>query len=383
MIGPVIEDGCVAVDDGVIAAVGHAREVLARLTAGSETVELGDVIMTPGFVNAHAHLELTCYRNTLPKGLLGPWIEKLIALRLEPEAAARERTAVTQGAAEMLSAGITCVGDISRTGMSAVELAESPIRKVCFIELISGARMPPKDGNSLRRVFEEMKRLEVADRLVCGISPHAPHTVNEADFKSAAILASKWNAPFTIHYLETPEESANRVAGCHASVVELLEQVRPLPAVSLAHVNYPSSVDLSRIATSGASVIWCPRAHSFYGHRSHPWRDMLARGINVALGTDSAGCVPTLSILDEIREAHRLSPTVEPIKLLQMATLNGARALGMGDRLGALEAGRLADFAVFRLHDSSERAVNRLLLPETKIVKTIIGGEVVIENGVD
>ncbi|MBK8266766.1 MAG: amidohydrolase family protein [Planctomycetes bacterium] len=207
--------------------------------------------------------------------------------------------------------------------------------------------------------------------------------MNDADFKSAATLASMWNVPFTIHYLETPEESAEWAASCHASVAEFLEQVRPLPAVSLAHVNYPSSEDLSRIATNGVTVIWCPRAHSFYGHRNHPWRDMVARGINVALGTDSAGCVPTLSILDEIREARRLSPTVAASELLEMSTLNGAKALGLGDRLGALEAGRLADFAVFRLHDSSEPVVNRLLLPETKIVKTIIGGEVVFEDRVD
>jgi cytosine/adenosine deaminase-related metal-dependent hydrolase len=118
------------------------------------------------------------------------------------------------------------------------------------------------------------------------------------------------------------------------------------PAV-LAHVNYVDDAELAILARGRASVVYCPRTHEYYGHRPHRFTEMLARGINVAVGTDSAASSPDLNLMDDLRLVHRRRPEVAVETLFEMATVRAARALGMADRVGTIEAGKMADLCVF------------------------------------
>lgn len=369
---PPIQDGCLLCDGQFIRAVGRTADIASQLPTGTAIHDFGDALILPGFVNAHAHLELTCYRGMFPPMPLWPWLEQLLRKRFEPGAVERERACIAQAAAESLDAGVTCVADISRTGLSADALSDSPIRRVCFLELISGARQPPSDAATLEAAFmKHRSRVAPASRwcppqCTIGISPHAPYTVSPDDYSAAVELARREKVPLTMHYLETREEvdwlegrpgviadflARNRATSSNQPngprMADLLARPRAFDAnMLLAHVNYADDGAIERIASSRASVVWCPRAHAYYGHASHRWRDMLARGINVCLGTDSAACVPTLSILDELRDARRQCPDAPAATLLNMATLNGATALGLGEHLGSLTPGKRADWLV-------------------------------------
>src|SRR5207302_10539659 len=96
----------------------------------------------------------------------------------------------------------------------------------------------------------------------------------------------------------------------------------------LAHVNYCDDVDLDLLARGRAGVVYTPRTHAYFGHPPHRWRDMLARGINVAVGTDSCASSPDLNLVDDLRLLHRLAPEVPAQTLWEMATIRGARAIG-------------------------------------------------------
>lgn len=392
---PPIEDGFLAVEGGRISAVGPAERITPATLKSAALHDLGEVLLLPGFVNAHAHFELTCYRNLLPSGPLWPWLEQLIGLRRGEAAAERERDAVRAAAAESLAVGVTTVGDISRTGLAATILKGSPLRKVCFIELISGASQPPNDAASLKKAFDEAATDDETDRLLIGISPHAPYTVTKDDLSRAATLARVARAPLTMHLLETREEAQwladgdgdladflerhrllNAAARFDGDIVELLEQTgilacRPL----LAHVNYATDDQLDRLARSEASVVWCPRAHRFFGHANHRWPEMLARRINVCVGTDSAASTPSLSILDELRHVYRQTPDARADLILEMGTIRGAIGLGLDHVVGSLKPPKRADFVAVPIEPGGPaEPVSNLLSAQTSAMKVWIDG---------
>lgn len=365
-----IENGVLVVDGGRIARVSaEAKSDGLSDPVGAVVHDLGDCILLPGFVNAHTHLELTCYRGKLSPGPLWTWLERLTALRLKPEAVDEERDAVRLGSAESLASGVTCVGDISRTGLAVASLKDSPIRKVCFLELFSGASQPPNDARSLAALFEKLVELSEPPQLTIGISPHAVYSVTQDELTAATGLAEERNAPLTIHLLETEEEVAwlaegtgvvvdvlqrfklpNAAVKLDVDVMKLLEQVGVLTGSPLlAHVNYVTDDQIDRLAISQATVVWCPRAHRFFGHKNHRWRDMLSQGINVCIGTDSAASNESLSILDELREVRRQARDESPDIILEMGTIRGAAGLGLNDLVGSLKIGKRADFITIPL----------------------------------
>lgn len=386
---PAIAGGYVLVRDGNIAAVSDQRQ------GGAKLIDMGDIALLPGFVNAHTHLELTCYRGRLAAAPLWDWFVELLKLRRLPGAAEAERAAVRQGAAESVAAGVTCIGDISRTAHHAQALANCAIRAVCFCELISGAAQPPMSAAQVGELVERLSGLET-DNLRLGYSPHAPYTVTPEDMAECGALANQSRA-LTIHVLETPEER-DWMLGKPSSIQDLLE-MHNLPArhtnwnrgvlaflqasgilrpgTLLAHANYVDDDDLDVLAQSGASVVWCPRAHAYYGHQNHRWRDMLAAGIPVCIGTDSAAASGTLSILDELRYLHAAHPDFSPERLLRMGTLSGAEALGWSGRIGSIAPGKSADLVgVTFASNSDDDPTRAVLASEATVTWVCHNGEI-------
>ncbi len=413
---PPIENGCVHVEDGRITGIG-------RYEAHSGAADLGDVVLLPGFVNAHTHLELTGCAGRVPfRGSFTRWIADLAAVVQSAHQAGEEtrREAIREGLRQSLAAGVTAVADIGHGTVAADEWRRAQVHTVGFLEVLG---MGPRRLTPHERCFEDAAKLVEGDARAgataraeargsldssanssslessllsppltgsvlsrLGLSPHAPYSTDAALYRQVVAYAAQAGAPVCTHLAETREELAFLSTGT-GPFRELLERlglwdgsftppgcspVRYMAQLGLlelkpllAHVNYASDDDLDLLAGCGASVVFCPRSHAFFGHEPHRYPDMLARGINVCLGTDSLASNASLSILDELR---CLAGTggLPHSRLLAMGTLAGACALGWSDEIGSLAPGKLASFAVVPLdHPATCDPIADLLLGQT------------------
>ncbi len=362
---PPIRDGWVAVHGGEIVAVGSGRAAGLPLDLSRDQRDLGDVLLTPGLVNAHTHLELTCYAGRIAPAPFWEWIGNLIPLRAAPGQIERESRGVRDGAEQSLRAGVTCVGDISRCNLHWPVLKPLRLRKVCFVELLTLADHPPRNPDELRAGVDAVVEDEL---LTVGVTPHAPYSVPAGQIRAAIALAAERRRPWTTHWAESPEEIAF-LAGVEQGLPEWVQPgparfgIRPpltdpfvyldsltgaAPPGLLAHVNYIDDRGIDRLAAAGHCVAYCPRAHRFFGHPPHPFRELLAGGVKVVLGTDSAASNEDLSVLKEAQFVARNvkdAPTADA--LLRMITLDAAAALGLGAAIGSIEVGKRADLAAF------------------------------------
>jgi cytosine/adenosine deaminase-related metal-dependent hydrolase len=379
---PPIRGGWVRITGDRIAAVGAAQDLAREVAAhpGREVLDLGDVILTPGLVNPHTHLELTCYAGQIAPGPFWSWLPQLVQLRAQPGQREREQQGVEAGAWESLRAGVTCVGDISRCNVHWPVLKRLPLRKVCFVELLTLADQPPRNVTELATAVAEVQE---DDLLTVGISPHTPFTVPGDQVRAALTLADDLRRPWCTHWAETREECAFLLGQrtLHPFLDTLLTQCglrspglppiehlerccrRAAPAEgggtdaedgppvrpgALAHYNYPAAGDAERLAAAGHVVMYCPRAHRFFQHTPHPYRALQRASVTVALGTDSAASNESLALLAECRFVAR--DTVDPPSpdvLLRMVTLDAAKALRLDERIGSLTVGKFADLAAF------------------------------------
>jgi cytosine/adenosine deaminase-related metal-dependent hydrolase len=346
---------------------------------------LGNVAVLPGFVNAHAHLDLSGLRGRpLPVENFTAWLRAVIAYRRSASPEQLERD-VQSGIAESVAHGITLTGDISSQGLSWRLLAEAPLRSVVFYELLGLPRQ------RARQAWRDARAWLVAHAATptCrpGLSPHAPYSVRASLFRAAARLAHRRSLPLAVHLAESREEIEllARRAGPFVPFLQELgvwdagglvrtpdEVVRACATAANAlfvHGNYLDEAD--RVGP-GESVVYCPRTHAAFGHAPHPFRALLRAGVRVALGTDSLGSSPTLDVLAEARFLHRCFPDVSGAVVLRMATLAGAEALGWQAIAGSLEAGKSADLAVVGLPERAGGDAHQLVLNSALPVRAVL-----------
>ena len=395
VISPPMERGGVLFDGARIIAVGPARELLRTVPGSTTVIDLDEAVLLPGFVNAHTHLELTCYGGQLNPAPLWTWFDGLLPLRRLDSAATAEEAGVRDGVRMSIESGVTVVGDISRTGRSADVLRTMPIRATSYVELISGASQPPSNGAELHTIVAELERACSTSRTTVGISPHAPYTVSPTDLLTAGRLAAARKRPYTMHLLETPEE-AEWLSGAPGFLADFLADrglanasYRPDDCaawlkrlgtgdapVLFGHVNYATPDVIEAIAETGASVVWCPRAHAYFGHRNHPWRALMARGVHVCVGTDSLASNESLSILDELRYVASRFEDAAASDLIAMGTVHGAAALGRGGASGELSPGAAPDFCILSTQAGNVAdAVEGVVRSDTRVSQTWIAGE--------
>ena len=349
--GPPLERGTVTVAGEQIAAVEPAGTRPADL-------DLGEAAVLPGLVNAHTHLDLTGLRGQVPyAGDFTDWLRAVIRHRRgrTPEQVADD---VRAGVAEGLHHGVTLLADIAGGGWTWDVHAAGPVRAVVFYELLG---LPSDRAKQAWWDFVKWLQAHPASP-TCrpGVSPHAPYSVNRSVIRAAAYTG----LPMTIHLAETNAELEllkDRRGAFVTFLSELgvwdpsglatgpdgvLRLTRRAASVLFAHGNY---LDPGACFPPGATVVYCPRTHAFFGHAPHPFRALLARGVRVALGTDSLASNPDLDLLAEARFLHRLYPDLPGDVLLHMATLAGAEALGWADECGSLEPGKSADLVAVPL----------------------------------
>jgi cytosine/adenosine deaminase-related metal-dependent hydrolase len=349
---PPIEGGYVAVVDGRIAAVDSADPGLGAVH------DLGDVVLMPGLVNAHTHLEFSDFlRPVGASGISLPaWIRLVISERKRSD---RDiAAALPAGLSESLAAGITTIGEIA-TAPAALYAAPKRPTTLLFQEAI---------GFSSRRVdsvyTEVQRRLDQAPA-PAGLSPHAPYTVHPRLLERLVELAGQRGTPVAMHLAESREELQLLERG-DGPFRELLDErsmwdaqsiprgTRPLdylrvlaraPRSLVIHGNYLTADEIDFIAArrDWMSVVFCPRTHAYFQHPPYPLEAMLRAGVRVVLGTDSRASNPDLDILKDLALAQINCASIPPAELLRMVTLEAAIALGLDDLVGSLSIGKRAD----------------------------------------
>jgi len=357
--GDPIADGAVAIaDDGTIAAVGPASE----LGAG-ERFE-GSVIV-PGFVDCHTHLEYAVYAGFGDGLPFSSWIAMHVTRKslLDLD---EMRAIATDGAHECLRSGITTVGDCSFAGAAAEAVAEAGLRAIVYLEVFG------RDASALGR-FEELRERvapALSDRVRLGVSPHAPYTCTLELYEACAGLG----LPVATHLAESVSERLYLLdgSGDWASFAELLVPPPGTTGIHLlaeagllghgtvaAHCVDVEADEIALLAQAGTGVAHCPRSNGYLGCGVAPVEGLLAAGIPVGIATDSPASTPSFDLFEELRAAIVAAraragrpDALSAARALELATLGGARVLGMADEVGSLVPGKQADLAVVSLEGS-------------------------------
>ncbi|MEW6354892.1 MAG: amidohydrolase family protein [Planctomycetota bacterium] len=401
-----IEDGAVAVRVSRIVAVGTHAHVM-RHVSGS-TRDLGDAVILPGLVNAHTHLELSDLSGKIKRAdSFVDWLKQVgrfvvkwkLADGLLGRRCGRFVQSAKIGIAKSIAGGATTVADISNSGASFHLLRYGPLRSVVFQEVIDlrARNIRRKIGRvrwRLRHVFD-------TPLLQKGVAPHAPYSASPETYRRCALLAAELNMPMATHIHETREEieAFERNTGEFRRVMEYFIRprfaerpaCRPLAALNglgaitnrtlLVHCNYLDESDIAILTNRRPTVVFCPRSHAYFGHDRHPFRRLLDLGVNVALGTDSLASCESLSMLDEMRFLVGSRNDVSPQEALAMATTNGARALGLSQKIGRLAQGCEADITVVSTPGRQHSPYEAIFTSSSAIKFTMVRGRMVLDNG--
>lgn len=358
--------------DGTVTVQGERIVAVEPTGSRSADVDLGNVALLPGFVNAHTHLDLSGLQGQVPPtpDFVG-WLRAIIAHR---RATTAEATAqhIHTGLTLALDAGTTTLGDIASGGASWDALCQAPVRAVCFRELLG--LHPARVAPAWRELVAWANARPDTPTCRLAVSPHAPYSVHKALIEAAARL---W--PVCVHLAESvaERELLDDHAGPFVSFLEeigvwdrdslapswdwLVWRCSRAPSALFAHANYlPATTHLP----ANTSIVYCPRTHAAFGFGPHPYRQFLAKGVRVALGTDSLASNPDLDVLQEARYLHAQQPDLPGATLLRMLTIHGAEALGFGAETGALTPGRWADMVALPLADTTSNDPHHLLFRE-------------------
>ena len=359
---PPIRDGLVTTDGQRIVDVGSASP--------GAICDLGRVALLPGLVNAHIHLELSWLRGRVPPAhKFTDWVKQLVAIRRgieridDPEIVAQIRTAIT----ELRESGTVAVGDISNSLASVAPMAEVRLDGIVFHELLG---FKERDARLIERSLEARNAV-AASGIRTSIAPHAPYSTSPELFR--AIRAAVNDSPCritSIHLGESPQEVELlasgtgpwrsmleiigawrddwRVPGC--GPVEYLDGLTMIDARTLViHGVQLEAGALRRLAQIGATLVTCPRSNQWVGVGVPPIERFYESGVSVAVGTDSLASVADLNLFSELKEMRWLGPGIPAAKILESATLVGARALGLDHELGSLTPGKRAEIIAVAL----------------------------------
>ncbi|MBU3950809.1 MAG: amidohydrolase family protein [Proteobacteria bacterium] len=345
----VIENGCVEVENGWITAVYKAAP--GQHFSGKNTMDHGPGVILPSLVNAHLHLELSALKHRVPfdRGFAA-WVQDLLKKREETTEAVLHRQA-EKSARQLADQGIGYIGEISTLGLTRKIVQSLNLSGVWFREFLGS--------------FQPKILIEKKEALSFSLAGHAPHTTDPVLLQAAKERTRTQNLPFSIHLSESDAESkflsgqkgewekflASR--GIDTSLwplgarspVQYLDNLGILDSSTLAvHLLTSNDLDLDILARTGTQICLCPRSNLNLHGRLPEIGRMLKKKLAPALGSDSLASCDSLSIFDEMAFVRRNFPEIEPAQILSMATINGAKALGLAHLAGTLDKGKKSGF---------------------------------------
>ncbi len=351
--GGIIENGAVAVKDGMIVGLGQTERIRADFSAKKKIDAEGCVVM-PGLINAHTHLAMDIFRGVADDLPLHEWLTEHI-FPLEDEFV-NEDSAYRGGllaCAEMVFSGTTTFCDMYFHEQAVGRAAEKiGVRGVIGEGITTIFQDAPAAWERKRTLTEQLLAEFAPSKLVSvAVEPHSPYTCDAATLRAAKKFADQRGLLFIIHLAETKKEYDDSLREKGMTPVAYLDSLGVLDTRTLcAHCVWMGPEDLQLLRARGAKIAHCPQSNMKLGSGIAPAAAFLREGIGVSLGTDGAASNNTLDMFAEMKTAALLSkvaaldPTVLPArKTLHLATLGGAEALGREKELGSLEAGKKAD----------------------------------------
>lgn len=393
----VLKEHAVAISGGLIRDVLPADAARERYPA-ARRIELPGHVLIPGLINLHTHAAMTLMRGLADDRALMDWLQNHIwpvESRLVSEAFVHDGTLLA--CAEMLRGGITCFNDMyffpGAAARAALEAGMRAALGIIVIEMPSAYAADAQDY--LSKGLETRDRLKHEPLLSFCIAPHAPYTVSDRSFERIAVLQGELELPLHIHVHETRDEIEQSLARHGVRPLARLERLGLVDATLIAvHAVHLTDPEGALLAQKGCHICHCPSSNLKLASGFGTPATQLAKGVNVALGTDGAASNNRLDIFTEMRLAALLAkgvtgePTLLPAHtVLEMATVRAARALGIEDRVGTLAPGKLADITAVDL-GALELApcydpVSHLVYAAGRehVTDVWVSGERVVENG--
>lgn len=358
--GTVVHSGAVAVHEGEIVAVGQAEELCTRFTA-DESIDASDCLVLPGLVNTHTHLAMTLLRGRADDVTLQGFLERVLPAEAELLAPKNVAAAVRLAIAESVRAGVTSALDMYWFHEAAERAAREAGWRLHSGPTFMDVPEPPDGRPYEERLGWARRDLEARGAARPGRRPvvfaHSAYTLSPAQLTEIAALAREFGALLHIHAAENATEVATVEVRYGKRPVELLDSLGVLgPDLLLAHAVDLTGPEIAALARTGTAVAHCPVSNLKLGCGIAPVPRLLSAGVTVGLGTDGAVSSNSLDVLGAVRQAalvHKADgdPTaVGAERAVRMATIEGARALGLAEHLGSLERGKRADLIVLDLN---------------------------------
>ncbi|MCX6343994.1 MAG: amidohydrolase family protein, partial [Armatimonadetes bacterium] len=399
----VIENGEALVSGELISAVGVG---LTDKYPHEPVRDLGCCALMPGFVNAHCHIDYTMSRNRLDGLNLWDWIDAVGFRKGRAPDYELILASAKLGCAELALSGVTCLGDSSFSGAAASAIDQMGLRGIVYKEIF-GQSMGANHADGCAAAVDSVGELQagMSDRVKIGLSPHSVYTSNIEVLRFCA----ESGLPVAIHLAETSAETQYCLDGAgpladwrrklgYEPMISGNTPTRRLAdagllrkGVSLAHCVHVDSKEIAMIAASGASVVHCPRSNAFLGAGIAPITEFIRAGACVGLGTDSAGSCGNLDFFDEMRCALRFARNfakdalaMTANNILSIATLGGAKTLGLSDIIGSIEPGKRADMIAIdmaRMLPCEDLGLAILSRCPSDVMMAMVGGKEILSNG--
>jgi 5-methylthioadenosine/S-adenosylhomocysteine deaminase len=393
----VYQDGSLAVRGDSIVAVGPRAEIESHYR-GAQVIDARGHLVLPGFINGHTHVPMTLFRGLHDDVTLNDWLYKYI---FPAEAKNVNEDFVRWGtrlaAAEQIRAGVTTFADMYYfEDAIAEETKAAGMRGVLGETFIDFPAPDNKSEAEMLAYTEKFLKHWQGDPLIhAAAAPHSIYTCSKKTLQDAAALARKYHAPILIHVAEMKKEWEDSAKANGMSPVQYLENIGVLgPDMVAAHCIFVDEADRKLLAERGTGCVHNPSSNMMIASGVSPVAEMRAAGVAVGLGTDGpAGSNNDLDLMEEIDLAAKLAKIskMDPLALnakavVEMATIDGARALHMQKNIGSLEAGKKADLVLISLNEPNAVPMYDIYaqiaysLKESDVDTVLIGGRVVMRD---
>jgi cytosine/adenosine deaminase-related metal-dependent hydrolase len=410
---PSFMNGGVVVDEGKIIDFGKIEDIL-KIYKKARIKDFGKAVIMPGFVNVHSHVEYTDFEGLIKYKQFFDWISDLIALK----------TILTKddfissaelGILRMIRAGITTVADPTNSGAAFDAAKKFGVRAIIYQELFGpDDRLNQNVIYELKLKVDKMLEESRGTNISIGISPHSVYTISPSLFKKALYFAEENDLPISIHTAESLDECELVKNGTGSiallyrqrgiewtkkdkTVIKYLECMGLFESkvmVQMIHLTNASRDDLEIIANKGISAALCPCSNANLGVGISPISGIIEYGILAGLGTDSSASNCDISMFDEMKVGFYLSKLdrrytsdIRSFKMLELATISGAKSLNLDHIIGSIDKGKAADLIAVSL-DDREYHQNYDIFDDlvfrsnnSKIMMTMIDGKILYENG--
>lgn len=357
----ILQDCAVVIEGNRIQQLTSVDEI-TELSCYSEAelVELPNCALLPGLVNCHTHASMSLFRGMADDLPLMEWLHEHIwpaeARWVNPEFAI---DGYKLAAAEMIRSGTTCLSDMfyfpDDIARCAQQIGMRSVVGLIVLDFPSPwAQTADEYLHKALAVHDEIRELPLVSS---ALAPHAPYTVSDEPLRQIAMYSNELDVPVHMHVHETATEVAEAQQKNGRRPLERLDQLNLLNSNLVAvHMTELNEFEIERIAEAGVNVAHCPESNLKLGSGICPVAALLDKGINVCLGTDGAASNNDLDLLGEMRTAAILAKgssgnasACNARQAIEMATMNGARALGMADQIGSIEVGKHADLIAINL----------------------------------